>query len=88
LRAKRQATITIFNDDNENSFAPRQTRATVRDAESMELDELADVPSLIKTASLKGSGATGRYALSPTKIKTHFNTVKAGSGEWSSEVLG
>jgi hypothetical protein len=54
----------------------------------MELDELADVPSLIKTVSSKGSGATRRYALSPTKIKTHFNTVKADSGEWSSERLG
>lgn len=81
MRAKRQATIIIFNDDNENPFTPRQTRAKVRDVESMELDGLADIPA-VKTDLERHNGASGRVALSPAKIKTHFNTVKTGSSEY------
>src|ERR1700722_4078963 len=84
LRAKRQATITIFNDDNESPFAPRQTRTNSRDVKSMELDELADIPA-IKPTSAKHSGAGGRAALSPTKIKTDFNTVKTCNGRCPTE---
>jgi len=50
----------------------------------MELDELADTPA-VKIASAKHSGAGGRVALSPTNIKTHFNTAKIGSTELPTE---
>jgi len=81
LRAKRQAMITIFNDENKSPFPPRQTRANIRDADSMELDELAEAPFPSKAASSKYCEAPGRFALSPAKIKTHFNMAKASSGE-------
>jgi hypothetical protein len=84
LRAKRQATITVFNDDKENLSAPRQTRANVRDVASMGLDELADIPA-IKIASAEHGKAGGRVALSPTKIKTHSNTASIGSSELPTE---
>ncbi len=84
MRAKRQATITIFKDDNENQFTPRQTQEKLRDAESMELDELADV-TFTKAASSQYNGADGRLFPSPSKIKNHFNTVKIGGSKWRTE---
>lgn len=77
---KRHATTIIYNDENENPFAQRVTRAKARDVVSLEFDELADLPST-KTSLAKHGNPGSRIALSPTKIKTHFNTVKLGNSQ-------
>jgi hypothetical protein len=46
----------------------------------MNLDEVADLPE-IETTPVKHGVAGARIALSPSKIKTHFNTVKTCRSE-------
>lgn len=85
LRAKRQATAIIYNDENKNPFAPRGTLPNVKDVDSMELDELADLPSP-KATPVKYGIAHTRIALSPTKVKSCFNSVEISSSEWSADI--
>jgi hypothetical protein len=78
LRAKRQATASIFSDEDHGPFNSHQPGAETYNIDSMDLDELAEAKYITTTPVKK---AAMRVALSPASIKTHFNTVKPSNGK-------
>ncbi|OBT50929.1 hypothetical protein VE04_08598, partial [Pseudogymnoascus sp. 24MN13] len=77
-RPKRQAATVIYSDENDDPFAPRQTRAKARSVSS-------DVS--LKSSPGKHSGAATRTVLQPTQIKKHFNTVKSVEADENAKVI-
>mgnify|MGYP001584298806 CR=1 FL=1 len=68
----------IYSDENDDPFAPRQTRAKARSVSS-------DVS--IKSSPGKHNGASTRAVLQPTQIKKHFNTVKSVETDENAKVI-
>ncbi|KFY77342.1 hypothetical protein V499_03241 [Pseudogymnoascus sp. VKM F-103] len=77
-RPKRQAATVIYSDENDDPFAPRQTRAKARSVSS-------DVS--LKSSPGKHNGAATRAVLQPTQIKKHFNTVKSVEADENAKII-
>jgi len=76
----------IYTDDDENPFAPRQTRARARHVGSDDLEKTADTLTL-KSPPPKYNGTSTRLALQPMQIKKHFNTVKAVETDENAKII-
>ena len=76
-RVKRPARGEIFNDENENPFVVHITGDEVQYGGSVDVDEVSEARSTPAKHGLAGK----RIALSPSKIRTHFDEATSDNGK-------